>query len=68
MIAHSKHLRETLENWTLSGGRWRIVSLSDERAVLDLCTCTGEPMERFESDDPVVIAYLRTTHSVFDLI
>jgi hypothetical protein len=68
MIAHSKHLRETLENWTLSGGRWRIVSLSDERAVLDLCTCTGEPMERFESDDPAVIAYLRTTHSVFDLI
>jgi hypothetical protein len=68
MIAHSKHLREKLENWTLSGGRWRIVSLSDERAVLDLCTCTGEPMERFESDDPAVIAYLRTTHSVFDLI
>ena len=47
--------------------RWRIVSISNERAVVDLCTCTGEPMERLESDDPAVIAHLRTTHSILDL-
>jgi hypothetical protein len=67
MAAHSKDLRKTLENWALAGGRWRIVSLSDERAVVDLCTLTGEPMKRFESDDLAVIAYLRTTHSILDL-
>lgn len=67
MTMYRQHLLENLENWTLSGGRWQIVSLSNERAVVDLCTCTGEPMERLESDDPSVIAYLRTTHSVFDL-
>jgi hypothetical protein len=67
MAAHSNHLRETLENWTLSGGRWRIVALSDNRAVVDLCTITGEPMKRFESDDLAVIAYLRTMHSVLDV-
>jgi hypothetical protein len=67
MAARSTHLRDTLENWTFTGGRWRIVSLSDARAVVDLCTCTGEPLQRLESDDPAVIAFLRTTHSVFDL-
>lgn len=67
MITHSEHLLETLESWRLSGGTWRIVSLSDERAVVDRCTYTGEPLERFESDDPAVIAHLRTRHSVFDL-
>lgn len=67
MASYRRHLLENLENWTLSGGHWRIVSISNERAVVDLCTYTGEPMERLESDDPAVIAYLRTTHSVFDL-
>jgi hypothetical protein len=67
MTIYRKHLLENLENWTLSGGRWRIVSISNERAVVDFCTYTGEPMERLESDDPAVIAYLRTTHSILDL-
>ena len=67
MAIHRQHLLENLENWTLSGGTWRIVSISHERAVVDLCTCTGEPMERLESHDPAAIAYLRTAHSVLDL-
>jgi hypothetical protein len=67
MAIHRQHLLENLENWTLSGGSWRLASVSKERAVVDLCTCTGEPMERLESDDPEVIAYLRTTHSMLDM-
>jgi hypothetical protein len=67
MAIYRQHLLENLENWTLSGGRGRIVSISNKRAVVDLCTCTGEPMERLESDDPAVIANLRTTHSILDL-
>jgi hypothetical protein len=63
MASYRKHLLENLESWTLSGGRWRVVSISDQQAVVDLCTCTGEPMERLESDDPAVIAHLRSTHS-----
>jgi hypothetical protein len=55
MATYRKHLLENLENWTLSGGRWRVVSISNERAVVDLCACTGEPMERLESDDPAAI-------------
>lgn len=62
---HGQHLLENVENWTLSGGSWRIASISKERAVVELCACTGEPMQRLESDDPTVIARLRTMPSSF---
>lgn len=65
MAIDRQHLLEDLENWTPSGGAWRVVSISNERAVVDLCTCTGEPMERL--DDPTVVAHLRATYSSLDL-
>jgi hypothetical protein len=51
---------DALERWVLFGAQWRIVDLSDESAVVDLCTCTGELVERLESDDPPLIRYLRS--------
>jgi hypothetical protein len=51
---------EDLRRWALAGAHRRVVDISGERAVVDLCACTGEPMERVESDDPAVIGYLRT--------
>ena len=54
---------DALERWVLFGAQWRIVDLSGERAVVDLCTCTGEPVERLESDDPALIGYLRSAPS-----
>ena len=56
-----------LERWVFFGATWRVVDISRDRAVVDLCTCMGVPVERLESDDPAVIAYLRTTHSIVDL-
>jgi len=50
---------EVLERWEEHGALWRAVSVGDERAVVDLCTCTGEPVERLESDDPELIRFLR---------
>jgi hypothetical protein len=55
-----------LERWVLSGGTWLVADISNEHAVVDLCTCSREPMERVESDDPAVIGYLRTVHSELD--
>jgi len=49
----------TLERWTDSGGDYRLVHLSDGAAVVDLCTCHGQPMERIESNDPRLIERLR---------
>jgi hypothetical protein len=59
-------LIDQLKRWRLLGGRWHVVHLSDQRAVVEMCTCTGEPLERLESDDPRLIAYLRLTKSDLD--
>ena len=48
-----------LERWELFGATWRVVELSDERAVLDMCACTGQLVERRDSDDPALIDYVR---------
>jgi hypothetical protein len=49
----------TLERWCDSGAQYRIVLLSDDRAIVDLCTCYGEPVERLEAEDPRLVAWLR---------
>ena len=51
---------------TLFGAQWRIVELSSERPVVDLRTCTGEPVEHLESGDPQLIGYLRTAQGLSD--
>jgi hypothetical protein len=48
-----------LEDWELNGAIWRAVEISDERAVIDLCSCSGEPMDRVESDESELIEYVR---------
>ena len=50
---------EILTRWEDHGAEWRAVHVSDELAVVDLCTCTGEPVERLESSDPDLIRFLR---------
>ncbi len=49
-----------LERWVLFGAIWRTTEISSEHAIVDLCTCTGELVERRESHDASVIEYLRT--------
>ena len=58
----------SLEDWVRSGAHWRVVRHSERHAVVELQQCTGEPIERLESDDPAVIAYLRGVESDLDLI
>ena len=48
-----------LERWELFGASWQVVEVSDERALLDMCSCTGQLVERRESDDPALIAHVR---------
>lgn len=50
---------EILERWEDHGAVWRPVHVSDELAVIDLCTCTGEPVDRLESSDPELIRFVR---------
>jgi hypothetical protein len=48
-----------LERWELFGATWRVVELSDDRALLDMCACTGELVERRASQDRTLIDYVR---------
>jgi hypothetical protein len=59
MSTHSVTI-DDLERWVLSGAHWRVVDISTDHAVVDMCACTGEPMDRVETADPAVIVYLRT--------
>jgi hypothetical protein len=49
-----------LEDWERHGAVWRPVDVSDAIAVVDLCSCTGEPMDRVQSRDRGFIEFVRT--------
>lgn len=57
---------DELERWALFGAQWRVVDLSDAHVVVDLCECTGRPVERRESDDATLIDYVRSSRSHLD--
>jgi hypothetical protein len=48
-----------LEDWALHGATWRALELSDEHAVVELCTCFGEPVDVREGAGAQLIEYLR---------
>lgn len=50
---------DVLRRWEENGAEWRAVHVSDQRAIVDLCTCYGEPVDQFETADPEVIAWIR---------
>ena len=50
-----------LERWTDNGAVYRVLELTDERAVVEMCTCYGEPVDRLESEDRRLIDYLRAS-------
>lgn len=49
-----------LEDWERNGAVWRPVEIHGGKAVVDLCSCTGELMERVESDDATFIQFVRS--------
>jgi hypothetical protein len=50
---------DELNDWERSGAVWRPVEIYPRRAVVDLCACTGELMERVEGEDPAFIEFVR---------
>jgi hypothetical protein len=48
-----------LKDWECSGATWRVLEITDRRAVIQLCSCFGEPMDRIEGAAPELIAYVR---------
>jgi hypothetical protein len=50
---------EELERWTMFGATWRVVEISDRRAIVDMCQCTGELVAQRVANDSIVLEYLR---------
>ena len=50
---------EVLERWQDGGAVWRVRWLGDDEAVVDLLTCTGEPVDELRSRSPELLAWLR---------
>ncbi len=48
-----------LQDWERSGAVWRPAEIRSGSAVVDLCSCSGELMDRVESDDPEFVAFVR---------
>lgn len=55
------HSLDDLRRWTDSGGLWELVEAHSDRVVLDLISCTGgEVVGRIDSDDPDLVAFVRS--------
>ncbi len=52
-----------LERWTDHGAVWRTLECGTDLAVVELCTCYGEPVDVVESREPGVIDYVRSVGS-----
>ena len=50
---------EDLERWREHGAVWRAVEVTDECAIVELCTCYGEPVDVVQSDSAELIAFVR---------
>ena len=49
---------ETLIRWEQHGAVWRLKSLGRTEAVVQLCSCSGEPVDELSSNDPELLHYL----------
>jgi hypothetical protein len=54
---------DRLERWVHFGAHWRLVEVAPDRAVVDLCACTGELVERVTCGDRAMIDYVRAARS-----
>jgi hypothetical protein len=52
-----------LERWEDHGAIWRVMALGPEHVSIDLCACTGEPVDRLDSSDPALLEYVRARGS-----
>jgi hypothetical protein len=49
---------EVLERWEAAGATWRVQVLTESLAIVELCTCHGEPIEILRSSDPALLRRL----------
>jgi len=50
---------EDLKRWEEHGATWRPIEVSETRAVVELCSCYGEPVDELEGDGVELIEFIR---------
>ena len=58
MTQEAAALLGVLERWEAHGAIWRVLTLTEKLAVVELCTCHGTPVEQLRSSEPEVIRFL----------
>jgi hypothetical protein len=48
-----------LVRWEDSGATWRTLEVGDRIAVVELCTCLGEPVDVLSGEAPELIGFVR---------
>jgi hypothetical protein len=57
-VRHAVTVAE-LERWRDHGATWRLLELTDSHVEVELCTCSGEAVDRVHSVDPEIVTFLR---------
>jgi hypothetical protein len=47
-----------LIRWEEHGAIWRTTFISKTEAIVEMCTCNGEPIDELRSNDPALLRYL----------
>jgi hypothetical protein len=51
---------DELRRWEETGATWRVVELSGEHAVIELCTCYGEAVDTVQGEGSDLVELART--------
>ena len=52
-----------LKSWEQHGATWRALQLTDNRAVVELCSCYGEAVDVIEGEGEELVSFIRTHES-----
>jgi hypothetical protein len=50
---------EDLRRWEDHGASWRAVEVGEAHAIIELCTCYGEPVDLVRGETPELIEFVR---------
>ena len=55
-----------LERWQDGGATWRMLELDGDRVTVELCTCTGEPVDVLSGSGADLVAFIRAHAATAD--
>jgi hypothetical protein len=50
---------DDLQRWEDHGATWNTLELDDRHAIVQLCTCYGEPVDIVRGEEPQLIEFIR---------